>query len=184
MRPLALAQAYETKKRLGEDLDTLHSLHVSTTQRGAQDCKIIGRRLRMTPSLSSSLGRRHVNMLAKRFILYLYRDKERIFDQGDVGDMFYIVQDGSCSVTQAQAGRQNEVAVRWDDAGYCAGCVYVVGVKGVIAASYSIAYTLEAARSDMIGVSMTNAGASVAPLWGRRRMLGMSVGPPRSPLVT
>ena len=88
-----------SKKRLGEDLDTLHSLHVSTTQRGAQDCKIIGRRLRMTPSLSSSLGRRHVNMLAKRFILYLYRDKERIFDQGDVGDMFYIVFDGQVEIT-------------------------------------------------------------------------------------
>ena len=87
-----------SKKKLAEDLPVLHSLHVSPIQRGAQDCKVIGRRLRMTPSLSSSLGRRHVNMLAARFILYMYRNGEEIFAQGDVGDMFYIVFDGTVNI--------------------------------------------------------------------------------------
>lgn len=39
---------------------------------------------------------------------------------------------------------------------------------------YGIAgfYSLQAAQRDMIGFSMTNSSAVVAPLWGRKRMLG------------
>lgn len=72
-------------------------------------------------------------------------------------------------LTFTQVGPKANLAALEMAEGYGSGWVSVMNTNHYGIAGY---YAMEAAKRDMIGISMTNTTKLVAPLWGSERMLG------------
>lgn len=74
------------------------SLRIPQQARSNDDCQGIVRWIIKKTNLMLTVGRPQLAQLARNFVLYSYEPGEAVFDQGDPGDMFYIVFEGRISI--------------------------------------------------------------------------------------